>query len=69
MQEFKQPPRYLTTPQLYEYTTLRRPAAEHLAELAGARIEVPGTRRVIYDREKLDAYIDDVSKESEAKKQ
>ncbi len=58
MDEIKPVPRYLTRFQLYEYTTLGRPAAERLAIAAGARIEVPGARRVLYDREKLDQYLE-----------
>ena len=55
------PPRYMSTPQLYAYTSLHRPTAEKLAERAGARIKVDGARRVLYDREKLDAYLDKLS--------
>ena len=59
----KQPtvPRYLTRLQLYEYTTLRRPTAEQLAKEAGARIVLPNTRRVLYDREKLDQYLQSIA--------
>ena len=61
MKNHNAPPRYMNAPQLYAYTSLHRPTAENLAERAGARIKVDGARRVLYDREKLDDYLDKLS--------
>ncbi len=61
MPNFNSPSRYMSTPELYAYTSLHRPTAENLAKRAGARIELEDARRVLYDREKLDAYLDSIS--------
>ena len=61
MPNYNNPPRYMSAPQLYAYTSLHRPTAENLAKKAGARINLGDARRVVYDREKLDAYLDKLS--------
>ena len=57
MPNYNDPPKYMTTAQLYCYTSLKRPTAETVAEKAGARIKLKDTRRVLYDREKIDEYL------------
>lgn len=48
--------RLLSKEALRDYLSLGRDKAEQIAEDAGAKIKVG--RRTLYDREKIDAYID-----------
>lgn len=52
-------PRFLNIEQLMEYTTLGKSRAGELGRKSGAAIYVG--RRVLYDKKKLDAYLESIS--------